>query len=159
MSRPEDIETILARLMPAAMSERAESEIGETIDQLAREAGLDIPAIRPPRPRWPWMAGIAASALFAVVAISRPDPDATPGANAVTPPAATQAAELVRISHTDTLQSMVEEGWRDDVGGKPHQAVRLHMLAEQQILDEETGIVMTVSQPREEVLLVPVHTF
>jgi hypothetical protein len=159
MSRPEDIESILARLMPAAMSERAESEIGETIDQMARDAGLDISAIRPTRPRWPWVAGIAASAVFAAVVISRPDPNTTPAANAVPSPEAVEAAELVRISHTDTLQSIVEEGWRDDVGGKPHQAVRLHMLAEQRILDEETGIVMTVSQPREEVLLVPVHTF
>jgi hypothetical protein len=156
MSRPEDIENILARLMPTALSERAGMEIEESIDQLAQDAGLDISPIRPAPVRWPWVAGLAASAVFAALAIWKPDAVSPPS---VEVPSVPDVTELVRISHTDTLQSVVQEGWHDDVAGKPHQALRLHMLAQQQILDEETGIVMTVSQPREEVLLVPVHTF
>lgn len=156
MSKPEDIEDILARLMPAALSERAGTDIGETIDQLAQDAGLDIPSIHPAPVRWPWVAGIAASVVFAAMVIWKQTP-VSPSSAYVQP--VRNSAELVSISHTDTLQSVVQEGWRDDVGGKPHQALRLHMLAQQQIRDEQTGIVMTVSQPREEVLLVPVHTF
>lgn len=156
MSKPEEIEAILARLMPTAMSERAEAEIGETIDQLAMDAGFDIPAIRPAAARWPWVSGAAAAAVFAAFVFWNPQSVSQQSADT---PAGIDTPELVRISHSDTLQSVVQEGWSDDVGGKPHQALRLHMVAQQQILDEETGIVMTVSEPREEVLLVPVHTF
>lgn len=156
MSKPEDMEAILARLMPTAMSERAEAEIGETIDQLVLDAGLDVPTIRPAAARWPWVTGAAAAAVLAAFVFWKPDGVLPQTAGS---PAITDMPELVRISHTDTLQSVVQEGWSDDVGGKPHQALRLHMVAQQQILDEETGIVMTVSEPREEILLVPVHTF
>lgn len=155
MSKPEEIEAILARLMPTALSERAEAEIGETIDQLAMDAGLEIPSIRPVAARWPWVTGAAAAAVFAAFVFWKPA-DSQQSADA---PAILDAPELVRISHSDTLQAVIQEGWSDDVGGKPHQALRLQMVARQQILDEETGIVMTVSEPREEVLLVPVHTF
>jgi hypothetical protein len=157
MSKPEEIEDILARLMPAALSERAGAEIGETIDQLARDAGLDIPTIQPAAARWPWLGGAAAAVLaLAAFVFWKPDGASQQSAEA---PAVIDIPELVRISHSDTLQSVVQEGWSDDVGGKPHQALRLHMVARQQILDEETGIVMTVSEPREEVLLLPVYTF
>ncbi len=156
MSRPEDIEAILARLMPTAMSERAEAGIGETIDQLAQDAGLEIPAIRPSAAYAPWVAGAAAAAVLAAFVFWNADGVLAPDAQS---PAISDIPELVRISHTDTLQSVVQEGWSDDVGGKPHQALRLHMVAQHQILDEQTGIVMTVSEPREEVLMVPVLTF
>jgi hypothetical protein len=159
MSKPEDIEGILARLMPTALSQRAETEIGETINRLASEADLEIPAIRPAAvARWPWVAGAAAAAVIAVFVFWDPS-DLQHSVHRADSPALIDVPELVRISHSDTLQSVVQEGWSDDVGGKPHQALRLHMVAQQQILDEETGIVMTVSEPREEVLLVPVHTF
>ena len=160
MSKPEDVEVILARLMPVALSERSGMEMEETIDQLVLEGGFEISAVRPAPVRWPWVAGIAAALVLAVSGIWKPD--AAPSAQVADVLPSTESvesAEVVRISQTDTLQSVVQEGWHDDVGGKPHQALRLHMLAQQQIRDEETGIVMTVSEPREEVLLVPVHTF
>lgn len=156
MSKPEEIESILARLMPTALSERAGLEIGETIEELAKDAGLDIPAARPASARWPWVTGAAAAAVFSALVFWKPADRAAPSVGS--PPVA-DVPELVRISQSDTLQSVVQEGWSDDVGGKPHQALRLHMVARQQLLDEETGIVMTVSEPREEVLLLPVHTF
>lgn len=161
MSRPEDVEAILARLMPAALSEQAGTEMEETLDQLAQDAGWQTAAAVTPAPaRWPWAAGIAAALALAGIVLWKPAPVSPAGTAGIQPPVeSTENSDVVRISETETLQSVVQEGWHDDVGGKPHQALRLHMLAQQQIRDEETGIVMTVSEPREEVLLVPVHTF
>jgi hypothetical protein len=38
-------------------------------------------------------------------------------------------------------------------------AMRLSVVEENNLLDEETGIVMQITEPREEFLLVPVSTF
>ena len=154
MSRPDDIHAILARLMPPAISGDAQQSIAETIDQLARDSAPGLPTVSSVRTLWPWLAGAAAALALAALVLWPPHTSTSPTAH--TPP---PGADLVRISHTDTLQSLVQEGWRDDPSGTPHQTLRLHMLAQHQILDEQTGIVMTVSEPREEILLVPVHAF
>lgn len=156
MSRPEDIEAVLARLMPAALGEQATWEIEKHIDDLAKEAGVETSFVRTGASPWPWATGAAAAAVLVAFVFWKPG-DLSPIAG--NSPLRHDSPEIVRISHADMLESVVEEGWRDDVGGKPHQTLRLHMVARQQILDEETGIVMTVSEPREEVLLLPVHTF
>jgi len=156
MSRPDDIHAILARLMPPALSEEASQSIGETIDQLALDSALDLPTVSSARTLWPWLVGAAAAFALAALVLWNTSTTAPTTPTAHTPP---PSSDLVRISHTDTLQSLVQEGWRDDPSGTPHQTLRLHMLAQHQILDEQTGIVMTVSEPREEILLVPVHAF
>jgi hypothetical protein len=54
---------------------------------------------------------------------------------------------------------MSDEGWVADPDGSAMQAVRLRMVSEDVVRDEETGYTVTVSEPREEVLLMPVSDF
>jgi hypothetical protein len=54
---------------------------------------------------------------------------------------------------------MSDEGWRDSPDGSTMRAMRLNVIEENSLLDEETGIVIQVSEPREELLLMPISTF
>lgn len=160
MPKADSIEDILARLMPVAMSGEAEERIGETIDQLAEESGVTVP-VRPVLAMWPWFGGAAAAAVAVIAAIAYTRQQPADGSHLVADGSGPSSpdTELVSVSRSDSLQSVVEEGWRDDVQGNTHKALRLHMVAEQHLLDKETGILMTVSEPREEVLLYPVNAF
>ena len=68
-------------------------------------------------------------------------------------------AGMVLVGQSDVVSSMVDEGWMEDPDGVEMHAVRLQILTENHLRDEETGIVMRISQPREEMLLMPVTAF
>jgi hypothetical protein len=54
---------------------------------------------------------------------------------------------------------MVDVGWSETPDGSAMRTLRLRVVEESRLRDEETGIVMNISQPREEFLLMPVSTF
>jgi hypothetical protein len=150
------VEEILARLMPVSLSDGAEVRIRSALEQRAQESGVDVPS-RPVRVAWFLWSGTAAAVLTWVVWVSH----TTHGAPAskdlaeVSP----QEGKLVSLSHSASVQSVEEDRWQDDAHGRVLKALRLRMVAEQQILDKETGIVMTVREPREELVLYPVTAF
>ena len=63
------------------------------------------------------------------------------------------------MGESDRIESMTDEGWQEDSDGSAMRAMRLRVVEENSVLDEETGIVMQVSEPREEILLMPVSAF
>ena len=149
------IEAALARLMPPALSEDCQFEIEAMLDDLAGpeiEEVVEMPE-RSSR-RWIIGTGIAAAAagLLAIAPFLK------------TPPLPTSAkvsaiaSGLILVGETDRVESMTDEGWRDSDGSAMH-AVRLNVVAENRLRDEETGIVMQVSEPREELLLTPITAF
>lgn len=155
MSKPEEVEQILARLMPTPMSEAGEAEICASIDELAEEAGIS--SDESSRRSGTWSIGIAAAvALSAILILQRNN-------EKVAKPELAQNSEwiapVVQLGQSDVVESIHEEGWHEDENGTAHQAVRVKLVAQQEILDPETGIRMTVSEPREEWLLVPVYAF
>ena len=171
MQKPDSIEDILARLMPPALSVEGQRDMEALIDELAGEtfassAPIPIPSGNepvPPRTRSLWLrrsfgGGIAAAAV-ALAALTIPlahKPSQVPVANA---DAGEESSGFVLVAESDRVESSTDEGWVEDSDGMAMRALRLNVVEENSIRDEETGIVMQVSEPREEILLMPISAF
>ena len=160
MHKPDHVESILARLMPPALSEAGQREIETMLEALA---GTPAPAThartgKAARIRRWITGGIAAAGVAAALIVPMAKPPAATSW-AVPIPAAATLAGLVLVGESDRVESMTDEGWQENADGSTMHALRLNVVEENSLLDEETGIVMQVSQPREEILLLPVSTF
>ena len=150
MQAPDPIETILARLMPPALSEEGQSGMDAMIDELAGPS--NIVGIS-------WLSrcliggGIAAGigALFAVFPMIQKGPQS--------PVAATSPTGFSIVSESDRIESVTDEGWREDSEGSAMHAVRFKSVQENNVRDNETGMLVQISEPREEVLMMPVSEF
>jgi hypothetical protein len=156
MPKADRVEEILARLMPVSMSEGAEVRIRAAIEQSTQKSWVDAPS----RPVWVarllWSGAAVAVLTWGVWRSQTPDGTPAPKDLAQVSP---QGGELVSLSHSASLQSVEEDRWQDGAQGRVLKSLRLRMVAEQQILDKETGIVMTVREPHEELVLYPVTAF
>ncbi len=143
----QSVEAILARLMPPALSVTGQHEIEAMLDELA--GPVNQPSARS-WSRWIIGGGMAAC-LAAALAIPR----------LTQPPAAVAlpAPEILLVGESDRVESMIYEGWREIPDGSAVRAMRVRVVEENSLLDEETGIVMRVSEPREELLLMPISAF
>jgi hypothetical protein len=160
MHKPDPVETILARLMPPALSEAGQRDIEAMLDALAGVPAHTASA-KPAGMAWirrVFTAGIAAAGLTAVLVFPLASPP-SPSSWAVTAPASEVPAGLLLVGEFDRIESMTDEGWQEDSDGTTMRALRLSVVEENSLLDEETGIVMQVSEPREELLLMPVNAF
>jgi hypothetical protein len=156
MQTPDPVETILARLMPPALSESGHLSIEAMLDELAADTPVcqSVPAPRPHR-GW-WLGGIAAAGVAAAWLLPltfRPSSD--PVVNASPEP----SAKVVLVGQSGRIESMVDEGWHEESDGSAMQALRLNVVEEESVLDKETGIIMQIREPREEILLMPVSSF
>ena len=150
MQAPDPIETILARLMPPALSEEGQSGMDAMIDELAGPS--NIVGIS-------WLSrcliggGIAAGigAMFAVFPMIQKGPQS--------PVAATSPAGFSIVSESDRIESVTDEGWREDSEGSAMHAVRFKSVQENNVRDKETGMLVQISEAREEVLMMPVSEF
>ena len=151
----DSIETILARLMPPALSEDCQSEL----DSLFNDSGESISEITPELAhkslRWKMVVTGIAATVVGLLSHSFFVKSPLSHSVAITHQ---NVHGLVLVGKTDRVESMVDEGWRDS-DGAVMQAVRLNVVAENRLRDEETGIVMEISEPREELLLTPISTF
>ncbi len=156
MHDPRTVETILARLMPTALSEDAQRGMEGMLDELALADGG---AVHPDAAggsrfrRWFW-GGLAATGMGAAILFHSPD-DVPPIAGQDE----TSAPEFVLVGESDRIESMTDEGWQEDADGSAMRAVRLRVVEENSLYDQETGIVMKVSEPRDEVFLMPISAF
>lgn len=146
------VETILSRLMPPALSEDGMREIENMLDDLAGAPAADTRSA--PRSHFPFIVGGMAAALTAAVLIFQ----------MATPLPRVSAAEdnppgFLLVGESDRVESMTDEGWHEEADGTTMRAMRLSVVEENSLFDEETGIVMLVSEPREELLLMPVSAF
>lgn len=157
MHNPETIEKALFRLIPVAMSDGAQADIEKMIDDLEHESD---PKSSKKRFRSIWIvaAGIAATAAFGVfMPLSQQN---FPSDFAVTPEEGIQyESELVYLAESDRVDGVSDEGLYVDAGGSAVRKVRVRMIEESQVRDQETGIVLTLSEPREEMYMMPVSTF
>ena len=161
MHKPDPIETILARLMPPAMSQSGQHGIAAMLDELAASAN-PAAVVRPAAAVWTrrlLAGGIAAAGVAAALIFSSASsPSSATWANPSTP-AMVRPTGLVLVGESDRVEAMTDEGWQEDSDGSPMQATRLSVVEENSLLDVQTGIVMQVSQPREETFLMPVSSF
>ena len=170
MDKYPTIEERLSQLTPPAISENGQAMLGQTIDELAGvEPCLDQvhggknPAVtvRSRMKDWPWKAA-AAVALLAVPAVMLIDQDdASPS---LTTNASTGdplfSSELVVLKSTNRIDGREEDGLiipRD--GSSPHYRYRYHVTDEEQIRDDQTGTIVTLRQPRQEIVTIPVTQF
>ncbi len=148
-----ELENALQRLMPSGISEGFRTETETMLDELANDARL--PALAP-RTNIRRISGIAAAfAVFCVAGffVKRNVSDhvsaATGGA----------APDLVSLAESDRIERVSDEGLFVDAGGSAVRKLRVRVIEESQMRDEETGIVFSVSEPREEMYLLPVSNF
>jgi hypothetical protein len=155
MQAPDPIEAALARLMPTAMSASGQRSIEDLLDGLAAES--KVVRIRDwKRPT----IGLGIAAAIAAM-LTLPGLFKTGVEIASSPQVQADVASLgvYLVEKTERVESMSDEGWVADPDGSAMQAVRLRMVSEDVVRDEETGYTVTVSEPREEVLLMPVSDF
>ena len=150
MQAPDPIETIMARLMPPALSEDCQAGLDGMIDELAGPS--NIIGIS-------WLSrcliggGIAAGigALFAVFPMIQK--------GAPSPVAVTSPAGFSIVSESERIESVTDEGWREDSEGSAMHTVRFKSVQENNVRDQETGMLVQISEPREEMLMMPVSEF
>ncbi|MEI7929198.1 MAG: hypothetical protein WCH40_11660 [Verrucomicrobiales bacterium] len=156
MQAPDPIESALARLMPIAMSASGQRSIEEMLDELA--AGSKVVRVRD------WRRLLVGLGIAAAVAALVTLPGLLQnGAEIVSSPQVrADVASLGRVhlvEQSERVESMSDEGWVADSDGAAMQAVRLRMVSEDTVRDEETGYMVKVSEPRNEILLMPVTAF
>jgi hypothetical protein len=156
----QSLETKLRRsLMPVALREEATDSIQAMLDELAASA----PARTAPQAasRTPWIA-VAAAATIALLATTaallvRPAAPIADTANSVESSVIPGAMHL--LDESTRLASVEDAGWHSDPDGGTLQALRVRVVEEDRLLDEDTGLIVNISSPREEMLLTPVSTF
>lgn len=158
MQAPDPIETILARLMPPALSQDGQSEIEVMLDDLAGPEATNTVAISSGKSMTRWMigGGIAAAlaGLLAVFPLIQGPPAPTPAVVKTETPAG-----FVLVSGSDRIESMTDEGWLESVDGSAMHALRLSAVEENNVRDTESGMLVVISEPREEILYTPISAF
>lgn len=147
----EDIDKALSRLMPVALSQRVTEEIEDEID--ARAIELSQPA------RWKAIIGAAAVISLGVLIFFLKPEVGTEHVAAINPKAAVEMPDMVFLAETDRVEDVEDEGLFVDAGGSAVRQVRVRVVEESRIRDEATGIIVMLSQPREELHMVPINSF
>lgn len=155
----EEMEKALLRLMPVAVSEDAQQRMDTILEELAGDSKVAHFDFRKPV-RWVAGAGVAAALGFGVFLSLSPRESPAKGAvSAPVTPSSDLLPELVFLSEMDRVEGFSDEGLYVDSGGSAVRKVRVRMVEESQIRDEETGIVVMLTEPREEMYMMPVSTF
>ncbi len=156
MQAPDPIETILARLMPPALSQDGQLEIESMIDDLAGPEAEKVVPISSGK----WLVstlvggGIAAAVAGLLALVPIIEGFSTPQV------AATSKAPsgFVLVSESDRIESMTDEGWQEE-NGSAMRALRLTAVGENNVQDLESGMMVKILEPREEILYTPITAF
>lgn len=160
MQTPDSIEAALARLMPPALSESGQRSIEAMLDELAGAT----PVVRRPwsftlRPVLIALPTGIAAALVAWLSLVPRQPAAPPLVAKPTTVTAELPSRLLLVRESDRVETVADAGWLGDPDGDAMTAVRVRVVEANTFRDEESGIVVQVSDPRDEVILTPVSVF
>lgn len=145
-----EMERALMRLMPVALSDSAQAEIETQIDELAGGAHV----VRQDFSPWAkWLGGIAAAVAVGIYAIPSGTRESTPLVGS------TADVGMVVLNELDRMQSIRDDGLFVDPAGSAVRKMTVRVVGESRIRDEETGIEVTLTEPREEMYLMPISTF
>ncbi len=157
MKAPESIEAALSRLMPTALSGEGLHSIETMLDELAGVEPEETISGESPAPRWRWLAptGIAACAaiLASLVMDARDEPVAD------LPAGLSARSGILLVDHSERIEEVADEGWTSDPGGAAMKVVWVRAIEEVSFRDERTGIIVHVTQPREEMVFTPITAF
>ena len=168
MESPEDIEKALGRLVPSALSEKGHRELEDLIDSLAAGEMPDAPAATRPGGRrfLAWAGGIGAAAAASAISVSLPQ--AGPGGNGGVTTArevsgadrvSAEEEDVVLLGRVERVEAAEPEDMVWETDGVAHRAWRFRVVDEERVQDVRTGYEVTVSSPRERVVLMPVTAF
>lgn len=151
----DDIEKALFRLMPVALSGPASEENDNLIDELA---GDTIDRSKKTI-SWRFFTAVAAAITIGwFVALSGPEAG-TKHVASTDSQAGKEMSEMVFLTGSDRVEDAEDEGLFVDTGGSAVRKIRFRVVEETQVRDEETGIIVMLTEPREEQYMVPVSTF
>lgn len=165
------IEAKLQRLVPPSLSEDGELRLEEAVDRLAGVQSRGESQGRPAagNAAWLWKAvAVVAVLVIPVVMIQFADRDAEDSSLAQVDPSislnvASEMAnlqEMVLLKSTKLIDGRVDDGLIvPDDGATPHYRYRYRVVDEEQVRDLESGSVITIRQPRQEVVTIPVTQF
>jgi hypothetical protein len=172
MESLEDIEKALSKLVPSAISDKGQQDLENLIDSLAaEETVVEMPqpvTAAPQRRAWSWAGGIGAAAAAVVISMSLPlaNPEANRqavainGSPQVVPVNSIAPDEgVVLLDQVERVEAAEPEDWVSEADGVTHRAWRFHVVNEERVQDVKTGYEVTVSRPREKVVLMPVTAF
>lgn len=153
-----DVERALRELMPVALSEQSQHEIGEMLEDLSGSESRGMG--RKARMRRVLFGGAAAAALlvcgFTFFPVMIPE-QARP---VIASQSSNEAAgEMELLSESDRVEKVLDEGLFVDSGGSAVRKVRVRMVEESRFQDKETGIIVMLTEPREEMYMLPVSKF
>lgn len=159
LKTPTDIEKALGNLMPVALSERAVEEIENSLDQLIGESDERMP-VSFPCGLWKMISGIAAIAVAGFFVISAIPPDkAAVTAETSEDDFYSESSDFIVLNQTDRVEEVEDQGVFIDQRGSAVRRVRVRVIGERRMRDEQTGIVMKLTEPREETYIVPAMNF
>ena len=156
MGRPDelvDVEKALQRLMPSAISEGLRVETEAMLEELSGGQKVALSTAAKRRHWFPVTA--AAMVLFCASGFfvkKHTDRSVSGVVDEIVP-------QLVSLAESDRIERVSDDGLYVDAGGSAVRKVRVRVVEESQMRDEESGIVFSVSEPREEMYLVPVSNF
>lgn len=156
MQAPDPVEAILARLMPPALSQDGQLEIEAMIDDLAGPEVQNLVPISSGKWLLSTLVGGGIAAAVAGLLALVPMIDGFSTKQVSTANKAPLGFELV--SESDRIESMTDEGWLEQDGSAMH-ALRLMAVEENNVRDVESGMVVRISEPREEILYTPITAF
>lgn len=166
MDRFKSLEEKLEGLVPSPLSEGGERMLEDRIDELA---GVDSEA-RPAEQAAPtvfWSRRVAAVVLVLAIPVvmiqmkpERPDDTSLAMLDADLAPSVPVHPEMILLKSTKLIDGREDDGLIVPAdGAAPHYRYRYRVVDEEQVRDPETGAVITLRQPRQEVVTIPVTEF
>ncbi|NQW99585.1 hypothetical protein HQ447_02920 [bacterium] len=143
--------------MPPALSQDAQAEIDAMLEDLAGPEVDKIVEISPVNWLTRCLLGGGLAAAVAGLLAALPLIESAPKGPTVVAVAAPPG--FVLVSGSDRIESMTDEGWREDSDGSAMHALRLSAVEENNVRDEQSGMVVRISEPREEILFTPINAF
>jgi hypothetical protein len=144
---------MLDRLMPVAISEEGQRSLDAMLDELC---GPEVEPVPARTNFWKYLvppAGIAALVTFVFLQSGHKPADV------VSQPVGVEVEELSLMGESDRIEALADGGLVADPQGGVLQAMRVRVVGENTFRDEQTGIVMQISEPREEMLFYQVNAF
>ncbi len=146
----DEMEKALLRLMPSALSETAQAGMEAQLDELS--GGVEVLRHDFSR-RAKWLGGIAAAVTIGVFAFPFGSREAAPLVGMA------EDDGMVVLTELDRVENVRDEGLFVDAGGSAVRKMSVRVVGESRILDGETGIEVTLTEPRKEMYLLPVSNF
>jgi len=163
MGQFKSIEEKLAQLVPPALSDEGQRKLEDLIDDFS---GVDTDLEKSNVGRFPkgWMwkavAVLALSTSLVIIRSTLVPEERTALLTHYDQATHDKTSEMVVLTSTELISGQENDGLIvPQDGTTPHYRYRYHVIDEEQVKDPDSGLVITLRQPRQEVLTIPITQF